>query len=56
MPSTKIKYDQEDWDFIEKYKEATGVSIQFFTTAAIKEKIANVKAEQAIKDLPFNQK
>ncbi len=53
MPSTKIKIDQEDWDFIEHYKESTGSSIQSFVSTAIKERIIKVQTEQTVKDIPF---
>lgn len=53
MPSTKIKFEQEDWSFIESYKESTGVSIQRFVTEAVKERVEKIKIQQSLKNLPF---
>lgn len=50
MPAIKIKFEDEDYKEIIQYKEVTGLSIQRFVTAAIKEKLLNIKAQQAIDD------
>lgn len=54
MAAQKILFDDEDYAFMVSYKEATGVSHQWFVTAAIKDYILKLKAEQLIKDLPYN--
>lgn len=56
MNARKIIFEDEDDAFMLSYKEATGVSIQAFVTKAVKEYKLKLETEQAIKDLPFNQK
>ena len=54
--STKIFLDQNDYDYIMDYKEASGVPIQVFVEQAIKEKIANMEAKNVIDNLELLKK
>lgn len=54
--STKIFLDQDDYDYIMDYKEASGVPIQVFVEQAIKEKIANMEAKNVIDNLELLKK
>jgi hypothetical protein len=55
MPASKIKFSDEDFTFIQQYKEAEGISIQRFVTVAVQEMIIKLKAEQALKDSPYTK-
>jgi hypothetical protein len=55
MPASKIKFSEEDFTFIQQYKEAEGISIQRFVTVAVQEMIIKLKAEQALKDSPYTK-
>lgn len=56
MPASKIRFEEDDFKFINGYKEATGVSLQRFVTVAIQELRARLEAEQFIKDEPYTKK
>ncbi len=54
--STKIFLDVEDYDYINDYKHASGVSIQTFVMQAIKEKIAGMEAKNVIDNIELLKK
>lgn len=45
-----IRFDDEDYEFMEDVKEATGLSIQQFVNNAVKNEIARKKLEIHIQD------
>lgn len=50
--SLRITFKDEEYKFMNDYKEAYGVSIQFFVEAAVKERILNIKVQE---DLELNE-
>jgi len=55
MPASKIRFSEDDYNFITEYKEATGISIQRFVTVAVEELRARLEAEQYLKDEPYTK-
>ena len=44
--SLRVTFDTEEYKFMSDYKEAYGVSIQFFVESAVKEKILGIKIKE----------
>lgn len=53
MRASKIKFTDEDFEFIKQYKEANGISLQRFVTVAVQDLIEKLKTEQFLKDSPY---
>jgi hypothetical protein len=56
MPSSKIHFDDDVYEFMKNHKEATGVSIQRFVAQAVRDAKEKAEAEQYLKDLPYTKK
>lgn len=46
-----IRFDEEDYEFMEDVKEASGISIQQFVSRAVKNEISRLKLEVEFQDL-----
>ena len=44
--SLRVTFNNEEYKFMSDYKEAYGVSIQFFVESAVKEKILGIKIKE----------
>lgn len=51
-----VEFDKPEWTFIESFKQATGTSQQYFIVDAVKRRIADIQALQAINDQQFRIK
>lgn len=49
--SQLIRFDEEDYEFMEDVKEASGISIQQFVSRAVKNEISRLKLEVEFQDL-----
>lgn len=49
--SFRIKFEQEDVDFMNDYKDEYGASIQWFVEKAVKERIQQIKVKQELEEL-----
>lgn len=49
--SFRIRFEQEDVDFMEDYKAEYGSSIQWFVEKAVKDRIEHLKIKQQLKEI-----